>query len=375
MAQTAGSAREQRIERALLRLSGTLSGYGDGGQQHAGAAAAAAASSSAAVPHHAAGGASTHGVTTRAVRRCRPWSRDDMLERARSFRIGAWGAPPSGLRPLECARHGWFTVAPETLGCSCGARLVFPREAIAAISDADALGSADADEPVAAAHEQALTVRVVESLRTGHKPECPWRDSACPATFLAYPPMEPKDLLAELRRRAASLAAVPPHQLPRVRSLDDLGVSSLERGALWAALGVPTGAGEDSPQVAAAALALFGWTWDGRSGGPEPSAAVLSCELCFRSVGCWQFRRHGGNGPSPRPQKRPRTGSAASATASSRSSSSDGDELVDPREEHRVFCPCIVAPDAQGKERSAQALPGFQVVLDSLLGPARNTEN
>jgi hypothetical protein len=305
------------------------------------------------------------------LRRCRPWSRDDMLERARSFRIGVWSAPPPGLRPLECARHGWFAVAPETLGCSCGARLVFPREAAAGTSDADALGSAEADEPVAAAQEQALAARVVQSLRTGHKPECPWRDSSCPATFLAFPPLEPKDLLAELRRRVASLAPGR-QQLPRVRPLGELGVSAAERRALWAACGVPAAAGEDSPQAAAATLALFGW--EARSGGDEPSAVVLSCELCFRSVGCWQFRRHGGHGPSPRPQKRPRTGSAASAAdpPSSSPASSSGAELVDPRAEHRPFCPCIVAPDLQGTERSAQGLPGFQFVLDSLLGPARD---
>ncbi len=370
-AESATQTREQRIE-ALLRaqdrlLSGTFLDEAAAGSDQGSLARKGKQ------PQSGAG-----------LRRCRPWSRDDMIERARTFRIGLWSAPPPGLRPLECARHGWFAAAPETLGCSCGARLVFARPESGlgegTVSDADTLASDDGGEPNSAALERAVVARVVQSLRSGHKPECPWRDTACPATFLGLPPVDPKVTLAELQCRLATYATLPSQQLPRVLPLADLGVSAEERGLVCASLGVQPSIPDDSPQVTAATLALFGWSTcppDDRGsaaatrGSDTTEEVVLSCELCFRRVGCWHFRRHGGAPASSRPQKRPRV--AAAAVSESLTSSGD---LLDPIREHRPFCPYVdVAQPSLSAAPGAtptQAQPGYRFILASLRGqPAR----
>ena len=174
--------REGRIQSALSLLSTTLTQP----------AAAAAAASDGDGDHEA------------ALRRCRPWSREDLLERARTFRIGLWMAPPPGLRPLECARHGWHAVAPQTLACACSARLVFPRDQ----ADGGAAAAGDEGGAAAAAAERAMVKHLLHSLRAAHKPECPWRDAACPAAFLGYPPLDTGTVIAELKRRAESHRAV-----------------------------------------------------------------------------------------------------------------------------------------------------------------------
>ena len=317
------------------------------------------------------------------LRRCRPWSRDDMLERARTFRVGLWSAPPPGLRPLECARRGWFADgAPDTLGCSCGARLVFARpetgQAGSAMSDADVLASADGGEPGSAALERAVIERVVQALRTGHKPECPWRDSACPATFLGLPPLEPKATLTALQCRVKTHIALPSQQLPRVVPLTDLGVSAEERGLLYASLGVATSTPDDSPQGSAAALALFGWsacppdnsdTNATTCGSGASEEVVLTCELCFRHVGCWNFQRHGVEPGSSRAQKRPRISTAAS----SESSQATSGDLLDPIREHRAFCPYVDVAQpslaaAPGATPAHAPQPGYRFILASLRG-------
>jgi hypothetical protein len=393
--EVATRTREQRIE-ALLRAQDSLLSGGFLDDAAASASRRPAAAAGALVP-------ATSGDPRAAepdgagLRRCRPWSRDDLLERARTFRIGVWSAPPPGLRPLECARHGWFVAAPQTLECSCGARLVFARPEAGergaggggaadgggggggggggSTSDADVLASADGGEPASAALERAIVARVVQSLRTAHKLECPWRDSSCPATFLGYPPLEPKATLTELRCRAATHTAVAPQQLPRVRPLSELGVTAEQRAALWAALGLPPTTPEDSPQAAAATLALFGWaaraSEDSGSGSAQTDA-ILSCELCFRRVGSWQFQRHGDGAVSSRPQKRLRISIAAGSVASSPSPLSD-ELLLDPIEQHRAFCPCIMPPAAAaaGAPVPTQTQAGYQYVLASLLGQIR----
>jgi hypothetical protein len=364
---SAGQTREQRIEALLRAQDSLLSG--------AFLDEAAAGSDQASL-----GRKGQQLQSDAGLRRCRPWSRDDMVERARTFRIGLWNAPPPGLRPLECARHGWFAAAPETLGCSCGARLMFARPESGlgegAVSDADVLASDDGGEPASAALERAVIARVVQSLRTGHKPECPWRDSVCPATFLGLPPLEPKAMLAELQCRMATYTTLPSQQLPRVLPLADLGVSAAERGVLCASLGVQPSTPDESPQVTAATLALFGWSAcppDNRDtiattrGSGTTEEVVLSCEICFRRVGCWHFQRYGGAPASSHLQKRPRI--AAADVSESLPSSND---LLDPIGEHRAFCPYIdVAQPSLSAAPGAtptQAQPGYRFILCSLSG-------
>jgi hypothetical protein len=47
------------------------------------------------------------------------------LARIDSFTVSRWFAKPAALSPLECARYGWKTTAPDRLECSlCAARLI-----------------------------------------------------------------------------------------------------------------------------------------------------------------------------------------------------------------------------------------------------------
>lgn len=55
---------------------------------------------------------------------CRPWSRQDFVERLQSYSSGTWFAKPEIISPMVCARHGWLNVSMDTLRCvSCAQKV------------------------------------------------------------------------------------------------------------------------------------------------------------------------------------------------------------------------------------------------------------
>jgi hypothetical protein len=55
---------------------------------------------------------------------CRPWSRQDFVERLQSYSSGTWFAKPEIISPMVCARHGWLNVSMDTLRCASCAQKV-----------------------------------------------------------------------------------------------------------------------------------------------------------------------------------------------------------------------------------------------------------
>lgn len=48
-----------------------------------------------------------------------PWNREQLVQRAATFRVSWWFAKPVALSPLQCARFGWINCGPDLLRCEC----------------------------------------------------------------------------------------------------------------------------------------------------------------------------------------------------------------------------------------------------------------
>ena len=56
---------------------------------------------------------------------CKPWNYEDFQSRLKSFsKLKDWFAKAPELSPIQCARHGWANIGPNTLKCyACDALL------------------------------------------------------------------------------------------------------------------------------------------------------------------------------------------------------------------------------------------------------------
>jgi len=57
--------------------------------------------------------------------KARPWEREDLWRRLRTFRAGSWFCKPPPAGPVECARRGWVNAGQDLLSCEVGFRRVF----------------------------------------------------------------------------------------------------------------------------------------------------------------------------------------------------------------------------------------------------------
>ncbi|KAL7606517.1 hypothetical protein Lser_V15G18595 [Lactuca serriola] len=120
---------------------------------------------------------------------CRPWDRDDLLNRLATFKSMTWFAKPEVVSAINCARRGWVNVDMDIIACeSCGARLFF-------------------STPSSWAQQQVENAASVFSLKlnNGHKLLCPWVDNACDEKLAQFPPSSSLDLVDNYKKRCASL--------------------------------------------------------------------------------------------------------------------------------------------------------------------------
>ncbi|CAH1422344.1 unnamed protein product [Lactuca virosa] len=120
---------------------------------------------------------------------CRPWDRDDLLNRLATFKSMTWFAKPEVVSAINCARRGWVNVDMDIIACeSCGARLFF-------------------STPSSWAQQQVENAASVFSLKlnNGHKLLCPWVDNACDEKLAQFPPSSSVDLVDNYKKRCASL--------------------------------------------------------------------------------------------------------------------------------------------------------------------------
>ncbi|KAL4584180.1 hypothetical protein LXL04_008772 [Taraxacum kok-saghyz] len=120
---------------------------------------------------------------------CRPWDREDLLQRLATFKSMTWFAKPEVVSAINCARRGWINVDMDIIACeSCGARLFFSTP------------SSWAQQQV----ENAASVFSIK-LNNGHKLLCPWVDNACDEKLAQFPPTSQLNLVDDYKTRCASL--------------------------------------------------------------------------------------------------------------------------------------------------------------------------
>jgi len=122
-------------------------------------------------------------------RACRPWDRDDLFRRLRTFSARTWFCKPAPVSPLNCARRGWENLGVDRLGCeSCSATLTFAVKA----------GLSAAERKIAAD-------KFAGKLESGHDDLCPWRGKTCNVSLAAFPPLSQAVIEARFRSRVEAI--------------------------------------------------------------------------------------------------------------------------------------------------------------------------
>lgn len=243
--------------------------------------------------------------------RCRPWSRSDLHERARTFKTSTWFAKPPQISPLQCARFGWINTGHDRLTCTwCSTGLLMPTSAVSFGSSFSASGSstsmprstaagagagstssalvvargwpgrstgalaassltasaASSDEMTAgetSVGEPAdLLQRYQSRLKSGHRQDCPWNELSCPAEFatLAVPAASAGGSSSSASSTTAASRQFAQRLLSQARKLEQ-AIASVASSASAVGGGAGSGAGaavaEESPSSSATAgLAL-----------------------------------------------------------------------------------------------------------------------
>ena len=122
---------------------------------------------------------------------CRPWIREDLLRRLRTFSSRTWFCKLDKVSAIRCASKGWVNSGVDALECeSCRARAIYPPCASAAPKDVDGVAT-----------------KFVPLLDSLHDKFCPWRGRECEDGLLRFPLATPAKLLEQLK--------VPPRPRPR----------------------------------------------------------------------------------------------------------------------------------------------------------------
>lgn len=97
--------------------------------------------------------------------KCRPTNLGDHRRRLGTFRTHWWFNKPVAVSPIECARHGWINVGPDTVKCECcGTDLSVERD-----------GETWLVNGLPLSLEGPSAIAWAEALAGGHGPFCPWR--------------------------------------------------------------------------------------------------------------------------------------------------------------------------------------------------------
>ncbi|EFJ44091.1 hypothetical protein VOLCADRAFT_95721 [Volvox carteri f. nagariensis] len=116
----------------------------------------------------------------RAPKRFRPWEQSDLHRRLETYKPLTWFSKPDTVGPVPCALRGWINDAVDSLCCEhCNAKLVYPPN----VSYDQRQAAADLFSP---------------SLTTKHNASCPWRQTQCNPSLLAYIPNTTNDELCQV---------------------------------------------------------------------------------------------------------------------------------------------------------------------------------
>ncbi|KAJ8007255.1 hypothetical protein DPEC_G00115650 [Dallia pectoralis] len=196
-----------------------------------------------------------------------------------------WAGKPRTLSPLRCASYGWMNVGCDMLKCSsCKTFLC-----------------ASLQPTLDFRKYESRVAEITGQLQTQHAKFCPWPDVPCPDRFWLVPINEPSVLLSSFLERyhttcllEQQLPAMKPEQLMNMSLTEDV-ISVLlhviedeeKKQGTSSSVVLPI-------QVAACVVALCGW-----AGSPalnSMSLPILTCSICMRKVGLWNFHQMDGTG-------------------------------------------------------------------------------
>ncbi|KAI1941548.1 hypothetical protein LOZ57_005677 [Ophidiomyces ophidiicola] len=238
-----------------------------------------------------------------------PWDRDRFLERLETFRkVDRWSPKPDAVNEVQWAKRGWSCVGVMRVECvgGCGLSLV-----VKLPDDMDDLEDYDSEKVEERRQVQAALVDKYAGLIVdGHGEKCPWRKTGCDETIHRLLMAKPDKALSGLRERYLNLASlgekIPPLECIAVpEGVDICATSEMISSKMLSSTqsesecvtvaenpttmqnGTKNGtneAAQDSVNLSALALALFGWDLSGNK-----SAGVASCKACFRRLGLWMY--------------------------------------------------------------------------------------
>ncbi|KAL0963055.1 hypothetical protein UPYG_G00349130 [Umbra pygmaea] len=220
---------------------------------------------------------------------CDASNKEAFFARVESYSCVKWAGKPRSLSPLKCASYGWVNVGCDMLKCpSCKVFLC-----------------ASLQPTLDFKNYESRIAEVSKQLQTQHEKFCPWPDFPCPDRFWQVPANEPSMLLSSFLERfhttcllEQQLPALKPEQLQSMSLTEDV-ISILLQ------LIEDEQQKQDTPplksssevlavQVAACIVALCGWA--GTPAVNSASLPILTCSLCMRKVGLWNFHQMEGMG-------------------------------------------------------------------------------
>jgi hypothetical protein len=312
-----------------------------------------------------------------------PTDREEFLKRLSSYRnISDWRTKPDRIDEVAWAKKGWVCQGHERVRCvTCNIEIMVKltredREG----SPASVMGeekdirmysyyfniyvSTTANLRIQA---QALVDKYAELLSTAHDASCPWRHRGCDDSILKQPIYNIPKTFESLRRRYDSFLAMadklPEHrvfELPEHYDLEAL-VEHIPESIIPKSSPntVPTPAGDAAKEnsttipapsysvnLSALTLSLFGFTTRPTH---APKLGAAECPICFRTIGLWMYKPQTKRQPDGTEITKPATKST-----------------LDPRENHRQYCPWVNAATQNPDARSMEAKPIWGILKELL---------
>eukprot|EP01112_Ceratiomyxa_fruticulosa_P006357 TRINITY_DN1714_c0_g1_i2.p1 TRINITY_DN1714_c0_g1~~TRINITY_DN1714_c0_g1_i2.p1 ORF type:complete len:485 (+),score=105.08 TRINITY_DN1714_c0_g1_i2:104-1558(+) len=208
---------------------------------------------------------------------CRPWNIADYQNRVSTFSISNWFAKPHCIDPLTCARFGWVNKDTDLLEClSCKNRVYFKFPSTLSLSQL----------------EKNAEVFKVSLEKEAHKVGCPWIDNSSPSLFSSLPSTD-KSLIDDYATRCKNIyqhlqsyPLIESKVLSEIEKsldgkIDKLGTENEDDvlDVLVKEAGLPNAS--DTKDRVACLLSLSGWN--------SKEENSLCCDICQRTVGCWNF--------------------------------------------------------------------------------------
>lgn len=104
----------------------------------------------------------------------RPWDRDDLFDRLRSYKLQSWFGKPPSMSAIRCALKGWRNVDLDTLKCDyCGGKII-----------------CNMPSSLAGPALATCSSRYAAQLEGAHHETCAWRKLWCERRLLALPAVQ-----------------------------------------------------------------------------------------------------------------------------------------------------------------------------------------